>query len=144
MSEKISEVKVFSPEIYWFVCRMTKELSPDREGPSEEAFRAILDSESAHLFVLQDVEGMPVGTLSVGIYRTPTGCKAWIEDVIVDYEFRGLGYGKMLVEYAIAFISNSGAETISLTSNSSRIAANQLYQSLGFERYETNLYKMRL
>jgi len=144
MSGKISEVKVFSPEIYRFVCRMTKELSPDREGPSEEAFRAILDSESAHLFVLQDVEGMPVGTLSVGIYRTPTGCKAWIEDVVVGHEFRGLGYGKMLVEYAIDFISNSGADTISLTSNSSRIAANQLYQSLGFERYETNLYKMRL
>ena len=28
-----------------------------------------------------------------------------------------------------------------LTSNPSRIAANQLYQTLGFERYETNLYK---
>ncbi|MBR4233405.1 MAG: hypothetical protein IKR96_02560 [Bacteroidales bacterium] len=33
------------------------------------------------------------------------------------------------------------AHHIQLTSNPSRIAANRLYQSLGFERYETNCYK---
>ena len=33
---------------------------------------------------------------------------------------------------------------IQLTSNPARIAANRLYQSLGFERYETNCYKMML
>jgi len=144
MLEKIIEIKEFSPEIYRFVCRLTKELSPNREDLSKEAFQAILDSENAHLFVLQGTDDIPVGTLSVGIYRTPTGCKAWIEDIVVDHEFRGLGYGKKLVEFAIAFIGNSGADTISLTSNPSRIAANQLYQTLGFERYETNIYKMRL
>jgi len=141
---KITKINEFSPEIYQFVCRLTKELSPNREGPSEADFQAILDSENVHLFVLQDAGGTMTGTLSVGIYRTPTGCKAWIEDVVVGHEFRGLGYGKLLVEHAIDFIRSSGADTISLTSNSSRIAANQLYQTLGFERYETNLYKMRL
>ena len=141
---KIIEINDFSQEIYRFICRLTKELSPNRESPSEADFQAILDSESAHLFVLQDADGILAGTLSVGIYRTPTGCKAWIEDVVVGHEFRGHGYGKMLVEHAIDFIRNSGADTISLTSNPSRIEANQLYQTLRFELYETNLYKMRL
>jgi len=144
MPEKIIEIKVFSPEIYRFICRLTRELAPNREGPSGEAFRAILDSESVHLFVLYDAGGTPAGTLTATIFMTPTGCKAWIDDVVVDPAYRGLGYGKKMVEHAIGFIRASGAGTISLTSNASRIAANQLYQALGFERYETNVYKMRL
>ena len=144
MPEKIVEIKEFSPEIHRFVCRMINELTPNREGPSEEAFRAILGSENAHLFVLYAADGTPAGTLTVGIYRTPTGCKAWIEDVVVDSAHQGLGYGKKIVEYAIGFIRATNADTISLTTNASRITANQLYQRLGFERYETNVYKMRL
>ena len=33
---------------------------------------------------------------------------------------------------------------IQLTSNPARVAANRLYQELGFERYETNCYKMKI
>lgn len=33
---------------------------------------------------------------------------------------------------------------IQLTSNPKRVAANRLYQNLGFERYETNCYKMEI
>lgn len=33
---------------------------------------------------------------------------------------------------------------IQLTSNPARVAANRLYQDLGFERYETNCYKLLL
>jgi hypothetical protein len=31
-----------------------------------------------------------------------------------------------------------------LTSNPKRIAANKLYQAMGFERKETNVYRMKL
>jgi len=142
MSEKIVEIKTFSPEIYQLVCRLMPQLLPDRDVLSEKALRAILDSDNTHLFVIHDAEGTPVGMLSVGIYSTPSGCKAWIEDVVVDAAYRGYGYGKMIVEYAINFIRGSGANSISLTTNPSRIAANQLYPLLGFEKYETNVYKM--
>ncbi len=142
--ENIIEIKTFSPEMHDFVCRLTRQLSPNREGPSEEEFRDILSSESAHLLVLQNDEEMPVGMLTAGIYRTPTGHKAWIEDVVIDDAYRGHGYGKKIVEYAVDFIRGLGADTISLTSNPSRVAANQLYRATGFDRYETNVYKMRL
>jgi len=143
LREKIEEIKTFSPEIHRFVCRLIQQLLPNRNVPSEEAFRDMLDSEHTHLFVIQDAEGTWVGMLSVGIYRTPSGCKAWIEDVVIDEAYRGRGYGKMIVEYAIGFIRNSDADSISLTTNPSRIAANHMYQSLGFEKYETNVYKMK-
>ena len=142
MLEKIVEIKIFSPEIYMFVCRMLQQLSPGKHLLTEEAFCAILDSDNAHLFVIEDMEGTPAGMTSVGIYRTPSGCKAWIEDVVVDDKYRGKGYGKMIVEYAINFIRHLDADSIALTTNASRVAANHLYPSLGFEKYETNVYKI--
>ena len=144
MSEKIEKIEVFSPEIYRFVCRLMQQLSPDREVFSEEAFRAMLNSDNADMFIIHNTEGTMVGMLSVGFYRTPSGYKAWIEDVVVDDTYRGCGYGKKIVEYAIGFIRDSGAESISLTTNPSRIAANQLYPLLGFEKYETNVYRIRI
>jgi len=144
MSEKIEKIEEFSPEIYRFVCRLIPQLSPNCDALTEKVFRAMLDSKNVHLFVIQDSEGIPVGMMSVGFYRTPTGCKAWIEDVVIDAAYRGCGYGKKIVEYAICFIRDSGIDSIFLTSNPSRIAANQLYQSLGFEMCETNVFKMYL
>ena len=144
MSEKIVEIKSFSQEIYLFVCRLTNQLLPNRYSLSEEAFRAIVDSQCSHLFVMYDIDGTPVSMLTFGHYRSPTGYKAWIEDVVVDEQYRGRGYGKTMVEFAINKIRDLGAESISLTSNSSRIAANAMYKKIGFEFYETNLYKMRM
>ena len=82
--------------------------------------------------------------LTLGKYYSPTGCKAWIEDVVVDNAYRGQGLGRMLVEEAIEQARGWGAETLMLTSNPKRIAANALYRSLGFEPKETNVYRMVL
>jgi ribosomal protein S18 acetylase RimI-like enzyme len=82
--------------------------------------------------------------LTVGIYHSPTGGKAWIEDVVVDENFRGQGLSKLLVLHAIEFVKSQHIPLLMLTSNPSRIAANKLYQSMGFERKETNVYRMIL
>ena len=76
------------------------------------------------------------------IYQSPTGRKAWIEDVVVDQNYRGKGYGKVMIEKVIELCRNKGNVTLMLTSRPSRVAANQLYKSLGFETRETNVYKM--
>ena len=144
MQEKIVEIKSYSTEIYQLVRGLLAQLSPKRAPLSEESFRAILDAANTHLFVLYHAEDTPVGMLSVGFCHTPSGHKAWIEDVVVDAAYRGYGYGKKIVEHAIAFIRASEADSISLTTNSSRIAANHLYVLLGFEKYETNVYRMYL
>ena len=72
------------------------------------------------------------------IYQSPTGRKAWIEDVVVDQNYRGKGYGKVMIEKVIEQCRNRGNVTLM----PSRVAANQLYKSLGFETRETNVYKM--
>ena len=73
----------------------------------------------------------------------PTGRKALIEDVVVDQNYRGKGYGKVMIEKVMELCRNKGNVTLMLTSRPSRIVANQLYQSLGFEKRETNVYKMK-
>ena len=144
MSEKIIEIVSFSQEMYNFVCKLAIQLTEGQKFPSEETFCAILESPNSHLFVIYDNDGQPAGMLTIGIYQTVTGSKAWIEDVTVDEKYRGRGYGKKILEHAINFIHRSGIENVSLTSNSSRIAANNLYKTMGFVKYQTNVYKMKL
>jgi len=144
MSEKISEINVYSEEIYLFVSKLINQLTVRQNVFSRETFNEILKMPNVHLFVMQDDNEILVGTTTVGIYSTPTGKKAWIEDVVIDETARGKGYGKKIVEHVINFVRNLGVNKLSLTSNPSRIAANNLYKTLGFEKYETNVYKMKI
>ena len=65
-----------------------------------------------------------------------------IESVVVSARCRGKGYGKALMTAMIGAAKALKVHHIQLTSNPARVAANRLYQALGFEKYETNCYKM--
>ena len=67
-----------------------------------------------------------------------------IEDVVVDEAFRGQGLGEKIVQKLIAAARENNLGTIYLTSRPSRVAANKLYQKLGFMEKETNVYKLPL
>ena len=67
-----------------------------------------------------------------------------IESVVVCSNCRGRGYGKELMTAMVEAAKKMNVHHIQLTSNPARVAANRLYQELGFERYETNCYKMIL
>jgi ribosomal protein S18 acetylase RimI-like enzyme len=82
--------------------------------------------------------------LTIGTYKTPTGIKVWIEDVVVDGSHRGKGIGKELMLFAIDYSRSLGAKDIKLTSRPARIEANELYKKLGFKKYETNFYRYQL
>ena len=85
-----------------------------------------------------------VGSLTLALYRIPTGVKAWIEDVVVDDVARGRGVGEALNRAAIEEARRRGAKDVSLTSRPSREAANRLYRRIGFEARETNVYRLTL
>ena len=81
-----------------------------------------------------------IGAANLTVYRVPTGIRAIIEDVIVDESARGQGIGEALVRRCLEIAHTKGASGVSLTSNLKRLAANKLYQKMGFTRRETNAY----
>lgn len=109
--------------------------------PHKEDIIAIINDPHTSIWIVRDDFGKIAGMLTLAIYRTPTGVHAWIEDVVVEELSRGKGYGKSLTARAIDHARENGAKAISLTSRPNRIVANQLYQKMGFEKIETNLYR---
>jgi ribosomal protein S18 acetylase RimI-like enzyme len=114
--------------------------------PDAAALREIVAAPSSVLYLARDARrgGAIVGTLTLILYRIPTGGRAWIEDVVVDGAARGRGVGEALCTAAIARSREAGAESVNLTSRPTREAANRLYQRLGFELRQTNAYVYRL
>ena len=105
---------------------------------------SIVASPATTLFVARDGENQIVGTLTLVLFRSPSGARGWIEDVIVDEEARGNGVGEALVDAAIDLARRSNARTLDLTSNPTREAANRLYVRCGFEQRTTNVYRFSL
>ena len=82
-------------------------------------------SPCTRLLLARDGEGGPiVGTLTLALFRIPTGVRAWMEDVIVAAEVQGRGCGEVLTRAALEIAASCGARTVELTSRPSRQAAN--------------------
>lgn len=86
----------------------------------------------------------PIGMATLCVCQQPTGRKAWIEDVVIDKQWRGLGLSRPLLRHLIAIARSEALQSVNLTSRPERVAANLLYQSLGFVQRTTNVYKMAL
>src|SRR5687768_11433999 len=101
----------------------------------------MLAASGTHVLVAREDDGTIVGTLTLVVFRIPTGMRAWIEDVVVDESARGQGAGEALTMRAVELAGEVGAKTVDLTSRPSRDAANRLYQRLDFTFRDTNVYR---
>jgi ribosomal protein S18 acetylase RimI-like enzyme len=123
--------------------RLIPQLSSSSPPPTAAHLEALVGSADTVLFLAR-LDGRIVGSLTLAFYRIPTGLKAWIEDVVVDDAVRGRGVGELLNRSALAEARARGAKDVSLTSRPSREAANRLYQRIGFEPRDTNVYRYTL
>lgn len=125
--------------------RLTPQLSSSSPAPGVDELAAIVSSPATVMFIARDVDtGRIVGSLTLALFRIPTGMRAWIEDVVVDETVRGQGVGAALNHAALERARHEGAKTVDLTSRPSREAANRLYKRLGFVQRETNVYRFSL
>ena len=127
-----------TPEVLEGLNRILPQLSSSAPALSLEELEEICVNDT--VFIARD-NGAIVGSLTLVIFRLPTGLRAWIEDVVVDQAARGRGVGEALNKAAIKATFDSGARTLDLTSRPSREAANRLYRKLGFKARETNVYR---
>jgi ribosomal protein S18 acetylase RimI-like enzyme len=140
----VTQATTVSDELVAAFARLVPQLSTSAEPPSREQLEQIVASPAATVLLARDDSGQIIGSLTLVIFRTPTGSRAWIEDVVVDESARGQGAGEALVAEAIRLASDSGARTVDLTSRPSRESANRLYEKVGFQARETNVYRYDL
>ena len=103
---------------------------------------ALIDA-NVHVYVIRD-GGHIVATATLCVMHTLEFTVGDVESVVVGSRCRGLGYGKALMRGVVEAARGLGVHHLSLTSHPGRVAANELYRGLGFERYETNCYKRKL
>jgi ribosomal protein S18 acetylase RimI-like enzyme len=137
---EIFEATDVTDEIVEAFNTLIPQLSSSNPPPSREEIREIVESRAVVLLMAR-YDGKLVGSLSLVVFRIPTGVRAWIEDVVVDQSMRGKGIGEALTRAAIDHARTLGVRTVDLTSRPSREAANRLYQRVGFELRQTNLYR---
>jgi ribosomal protein S18 acetylase RimI-like enzyme len=140
MSVSVEKAIDATPALVAGLNNLLPQLSSNAMELSMVDVETMVNSDAATLFVAID-GGVVVGTLTLVIFAIPTGVRAWIEDVVVDENARGLGIGEALTNAAVSEARDRGVRSIDLTSRPSREVANALYRKLGFERRETNVYR---
>src|SRR3989344_653553 len=118
------------------------QLGKDREC-SLEHLQKVVQYASSELWVATENNKI-IGMATLALIVKPGGITAQLEDVVVDEAARGKGLGRQLCEKAIERAKANGAHSIHLTSRPARVAANKLYQKLGFKLHETNVYHLSL
>ena len=144
MAVTVEEATAVSDELVDAFNRLIPQLSRSNPPPSRSELDELVGSEASHVLVARDDGGRIVGSLTLVIFRIPTAVRAWIEDVVTDEAARGQGVGEAMNRFALAMARDAGAKTVDLTSRPSREAANRLYQRIGFEPRETNVYRYEL
>ncbi len=140
MAVQIEIASEITDDVVEAFARLIPQLSSSNPPPSIEALREIAAAEATTL-LLARLEGRIVGSLTLVMFRIPTGVRAWIEDVVVDADARGHGIGEALNLFAVQEAKDHGALTVDLTSRPSREAANRLYQRLGFVARNSTVYR---
>ena len=140
----VEEVTAVTDELVEAFVRLTPQLSSSSPAPSAADLTAIVSSPDAHLLVSRDDDGTITGTTTLIVFRIPTGVRSLIEDVVVDKAYSGRGISYDLARAALDIARAAGAKTCDLTSRPSREAANHVYQKLGFQQRETNVYRFDL
>jgi ribosomal protein S18 acetylase RimI-like enzyme len=139
----VEEANEVSAELVAAFSRLTPQLSSSATAPGGAELAEMVRSPATILLVARDDDGdrAIVGSLTLVVFRIPTGVRAWVEDVVVDQEWRGRGVAEILCREALNRAAARGARTVDLTSRPSRDAAHRLYRRLGFVVRETNVYR---
>ncbi len=142
----IVEMTQVSEEIQAAFTRLIPQLTQYSPPPTRDilAQMAVLDGVFVFLAREDDAGGCILGSATLGTFMTPTGVHGWIEDVVVDRDARRRGIGRALTQACLDKARELGLREVNLTSRPARQAANQLYQEMGFEKRDTNVYRYPL
>jgi ribosomal protein S18 acetylase RimI-like enzyme len=139
MLVEVEVVDEVTDEVVRALARLLPQLSRSH-SPDAEAILQVAGHQANTLLVARQGDDI-VGTLTLVVIPSLTGTRARIEDVVVDESARGAGVGSALTLAALRLAEAAGARTVDLTSRPSRVAANRLYQTLGFVPRDSQVYR---
>ena len=139
---EIRELQNYTQAQFEDLKQLMSELS-NRVNLTQTDLMLVLKDSNCHLYVILDNDCI-IGCATLCIFHSPTGTKASIEDVVVSSAYHGQHLGKQLMEYVLEQAKAFAPIELHLTSNPMRVAANKLYQSIGFQKKETNCYQMTI
>jgi ribosomal protein S18 acetylase RimI-like enzyme len=140
MAIAIEELREVSDEVAEAFARLLPQLSTSASQLDAAAIRQIISSPAVTVLVARSGSAI-VGTLSLVVFRIPTGVRAWIEDVVVDSAAGRQGIGSALVSEAVQLATKAGARSVDLTTRPARVAAGNLYERAGFTQRDTRVYR---
>jgi ribosomal protein S18 acetylase RimI-like enzyme len=140
MTIAISELREVTDEVVEAFARLLPQLSKSAAPLDATAIREIVSSPAVTILIARSDDTI-VGTLSLVVFRIPTGVRAWIEDVVVDAAAGRHGTGTALVSDAVDRATKAGVRSVDLTTRPARVAAGNLYERIGFSQRDTRVYR---
>ena len=74
--------------------RLIPQLSSSSPAPTLDELVEMATSDADHVLVADDADGAILGSMTLVVFRIPTGVRSWIEDVVVDESARGPRSGR--------------------------------------------------
>ena len=130
-----------------FINNLLRQLNPEAPAITKKILVKILSEKSyVKIAVFRDKSknNQIFGMASLHIIRTLFGLKGLVENVVVDEGYRGKGFGKQLMNGLIEAAKKKGVGYLELTSGPEKQSAHRMYESLGFKKRETNVYRLKL
>jgi len=121
--------------------RVLSQLRKENSGSLDELTQLVASKDI--VMVVAVLGERIVGVATLFVLRKIGKRIGYIEDVVVDREFRGHGLGEKIMKRLISEARARKVTYVSLTSRPSRVAAVKLYKKLGFARAETNVYRIK-
>ena len=137
--ERVTEA---TDELVEAFARLVPQLSPGRPGPTLSELADVVGAPGTSVLVARDGKAV-VGTLTLLVYRIPTGIRGWIHDVVVDESARGQGAGAALVDEALRLAEAAGVASVHLTARAHREAAHRMYRRHGFVERPSEVFVWR-
>jgi GNAT superfamily N-acetyltransferase len=134
-----------TPELHAALARLLPQLNPRLTIPDMDRLRRLVADPAVTLLVARDGDEI-VGTTTVIVYTTPFWIKARLDEVVVDGGARGRGVGEALVRASLDVARARGVQVVELQSGRgpNREAAHRLYERLGFQIRDTDVFRIVL
>ena len=116
---------------------------PSQHKGSLVDLQNIVGNHWTSMIVARDEQRI-IGMATIHIVNNMGKRLAHVDDVVISDAYRRQGIATKIMCELLNIAKSRGVSQLRLTSRSARIAANKLYQPLGFQIGNTNVYVMNL